>query len=127
MTTYWISDICALFTSLNINPFGSKDKNKNFNALTRLIIAVTVATSIIDKNNFENIIIAGCISVLLSVLIYLSTYNSYSETEMYTENIKPTYVVSSTNKYNYNQNIHDLTSEEGLNNSDRTLFFKKIK
>ena len=37
MTTYWISNTCALTNSINIFPFGN-DINENFNALARLII-----------------------------------------------------------------------------------------
>lgn len=120
MTTYWISDICVLITSLNINPFDGEDKNKKFNALTRLIIAITIIAAIFDKDNYENIILAGGISILLSVLIYLSTYNSYSENLMYSENYQPKYksdmktVTSDNNKDEYKKNIHDLTLERGI-------------
>ena len=41
MSTYWLSNFCSLF-SFNINPFYGKDRNERYNALTRLIILVTI-------------------------------------------------------------------------------------
>ena len=118
MTTYWISDICVLITSLDINPFNKGDKNKQFNALTRLIIAVTLISAIFQKDDYENIILAGGISILLSVLIYLSSYNTYSENFLYSENYvndeKINTTVSDNSKKMYNENIHDLTLEKGI-------------
>jgi hypothetical protein len=74
MTTYWISDICILFNSFEINPFVGKDKNFRYNALTRLIILTTVLSAIF-LNNFNEIIITGAISLLISVLVYFVSFN----------------------------------------------------
>jgi hypothetical protein len=74
MTSYWISDICILFNSFEINPFSGKDKNFRYNALTRLIILTTVLSAIFF-NNFNEIVITGGISLLISVLIYFVSFN----------------------------------------------------
>ena len=76
MTTYWISDPCSLFNSNNINPFVSDDKNFKFNSLTRLIIVVTLFSSLLFSSMNTEILVAGVISLTLSVVIYLLTYNS---------------------------------------------------
>ena len=52
MTTYWISDPCSLFNSNNINPFVSDDKNFKFNSLTRLIIVVTLFSSLLFNSHW---------------------------------------------------------------------------
>jgi hypothetical protein len=79
MTTYWISDVCSLFNSFNINPFTGEDKNYKFNSLTRLIIVVTLLSAILFNNNSKDILIAGAFSLVLSIIIYLITYNSKVE------------------------------------------------
>jgi hypothetical protein len=74
MTSYWISDICILFNSFEINPFSRADKNSRYNALTRLII-LTTALSAFFLNNFKEVPITGAISLLISVLIYFVSFN----------------------------------------------------
>ena len=76
MTTYWLSDFCALFNSLNVNPLLGADKNFKFNSLTRLIILSTLVFSILFADNANEIFLAGGISLFLSVIIYMLTYNS---------------------------------------------------
>ena len=76
MTTYWLSDFCSLFNSLNINPFSGDDKNFKFNSLTRLIIVVTIVSALLFNSHTSEIFLAGGISVFLSVIIYMLTYNS---------------------------------------------------
>lgn len=76
MTTYWLSDFCSLFNSSNVNPFSGDDKNFKFNSLTRLIIAVTALFGILFNNRASEAFVAGCISLFLSVIIYMLTYNS---------------------------------------------------
>lgn len=76
MTTYWLSNFCSLFNSSNINPFSGDDKNFKFNSLTRLIIVVTVVFAILFNSHANEIFLAGCISLFLSVIIYMLTYNS---------------------------------------------------
>tara|TARA_B100000287_G_scaffold332346_1_gene317324 strand:- start:419 stop:991 length:573 start_codon:yes stop_codon:yes gene_type:complete len=76
MTTYWLSDFCSLFNSSNINPFSGDDKNFKFNSLTRLIIVVIVVFAILFNSHANEIFLAGCISLFLSVIIYMLTYNS---------------------------------------------------
>lgn len=75
MTTYWLSNICSLFDSVNLNPFYSNGRNANYNALTRLIIFVTIVALLINPNDKEQILIAGGASILLSIIIYLFTMN----------------------------------------------------
>ena len=74
MTSYWISDICILFNSFEINPFSGTDRNFRYNALTRLIILTTVLSAIFF-DNFKEIGITGLISLLISVLIYFISFN----------------------------------------------------
>lgn len=76
MTTYWLSDFCSLFNSLNIIPFIGEDKNFMYNSLTRLILVLTFAGAIYYNENSVQIFIAGGISIFLSVVIYFLTYNS---------------------------------------------------
>lgn len=73
MSTYWLSNFCSLF-SLNINPFQGEDRNERYNALTRLIILITIVYYMFTED--QNVLIAGVISLIISVLIYLFTYNS---------------------------------------------------
>lgn len=74
MTSYWISDICILFNSFEINPFSGTDRNFRYNALTRLIILTTVLSAIFF-GNFKEIGITGLISLIISVLIYFVSFN----------------------------------------------------
>lgn len=74
MTSYWISDICVLFNSFEINPFRGTDRNFRYNALTRLIILATVLSGMF-LNNFQEIGITGAISLLISVLVYFVSFN----------------------------------------------------
>jgi len=74
MTSYWISDICVLFNSFEINPFSGTDRNFRYNALTRLIILTTVLSAIFF-DNFKEIGMTGLISLLISVIIYFVSFN----------------------------------------------------
>ncbi len=74
MTSYWISDICILFNSFEINPFSGADRNFRYNALTRLIILTTLLSAIFF-GNFKEIGITGLISVIISVIIYFMSFN----------------------------------------------------
>ena len=76
MTTYWLSDFCSLFNSLNINPFKGSDKNFKFNSLTRLIIFITSISAIIFNKLSEEIILSGLISICMTIIIYMISYNS---------------------------------------------------
>jgi len=73
MSTYWLSNFCSLF-AFNINPLQGSDRNERYNALTRLIILVTAVAYILTRD--QNVLIAGVISVIITVLIYLFTFNS---------------------------------------------------
>lgn len=74
MTSYWLSNFCSLFSSLNFIPFTSDDKNYQYNSLTRLIILVTVLGYIYTQD--INVIYSGLISITLSVLFYFLTFNT---------------------------------------------------
>ena len=74
MTSYWISDICILFNSFEINPFVGPDKNFKYNALTRLIILITLISAIFF-DNYRDIGLTGLISLMLSVIIYFVSFN----------------------------------------------------
>lgn len=79
MTTYWLSDFCSLFNSYNINPFIGDNKNFKFNSLTRLIIFVTLLFALLNSKNSNQILTAGVISIFLSIIFYMFTYNLSTE------------------------------------------------
>ena len=90
MTTYWFSNICVLFSSLEINPFAGKDKNFKYNALTRLIILVSIITALITKDYLE-ILIACTLSIILSLIIYFISFNKdylYSDADLVLKNME---------------------------------------
>lgn len=74
MTTFWLTDYCALFSSYNIMPFYGDDKNFKYNSLTRLIILVTIASYL--YYNDVNVLYGGLISIFLTVAIYYYTLNT---------------------------------------------------
>tara|TARA_Y100001958_G_C21247959_1_gene580006 strand:+ start:1985 stop:2626 length:642 start_codon:yes stop_codon:yes gene_type:complete len=76
MSTYWLSDFCSLFMSFDINPFSKEPKNERYNALTRLIILVTLISALIFHKHQNNILLAGLASVVISLVLYLLTSNS---------------------------------------------------
>lgn len=69
MTTYWISNVCALFNSYNLFPFGN-DINENFNALARLIIFATLVSLFVFEKESEMVILIGGSSIFLSIILY---------------------------------------------------------
>jgi hypothetical protein len=75
MTSYWLSNFCSLFSSVNIIPFTSDDKNYQYNSLTRLIILVTVLGYIYTQD--INVIYSGLVSLTLSVVFYFFTFNTH--------------------------------------------------
>ncbi len=76
MTSYWLSNICSLTNSININPFSNGDRNFRFNSLTRLIILVTIGAALFLKQNQNEILLGGAISIFISVIIYMLTHSS---------------------------------------------------
>jgi hypothetical protein len=74
MTTYWFSDICVLFSSLDINPFSNGDRNLRYNALTRLILLISIIIAMFSEN-YLDVVIAGLISVIASLIIYFISLN----------------------------------------------------
>lgn len=75
-STFWLSDICSLTNSMNINPFVSGDRNFKYNSLTRLIILVTIISLFIPNQNKIIIFTAGLISLYLTYIIYMITHSS---------------------------------------------------
>ena len=100
MTTYWFSDFSSLFKSININPFMGQDKNFKYNSLTRLIVLITVISSILFNDNINEILIAGIISLSLSVIIYLSTYNSQETYNSAAKSYEDATKIAEEQKYN---------------------------
>lgn len=133
MTTYWLSDFCALINSFNIIPFNNKDKNEDFNALTRLIILATVILYI--KHKDTEILLGGLISVISTVIIYLlftkSSFDTYlvkpsvvSKSNPITRKEQPVAVEDRVNKDVHNISVTNSTFEKGLNSkfSPKELF-----
>lgn len=76
MTSYWLSNFCALFASLNVIPFIGEDKNYQYNSLTRLIILVTILGYVYTED--INVLFSGLLSLTLSVVFYFLTFNTKS-------------------------------------------------
>jgi len=76
MTSYWLSNYCALFSSFNIIPFTGDNKNYQYNSLTRLIILMTLLGYLYTLE--INVIYSGVISLLISIVFYFVTFNSSS-------------------------------------------------
>jgi len=74
MTSYWLSNFCSLFSSFNVIPFTTDDKNYQYNSLTRLIILVTVLGYIYTQD--INVLFSGLVSLTLSVVFYFFTFNT---------------------------------------------------
>lgn len=128
MTTYWISNTCALTNSINIFPFGN-DINENFNALARLIIFATImALVILDDYNPDNILLFGSSALILSVIIYFLVNRMFinlSREEMVyhiPRIIEPNF--DNQKGANTYKNISSTKQERGLKNADYTSFYK---
>jgi len=99
MTTYWLSDFCVLINSFNIIPFNNKDKNEDYNALTRLIILTTLLLYGTNTTNRHEILMGGLISILCTVIIYM----------LFTKPNFDTYIVKpgSVTKHDVVENLKD--------------------
>ena len=128
MTTYWISNTCALTNSINIFPFGN-DMNENFNALARLIIFATImALVILDDYNPDNILLFGSSGLVLSVIIYFLVNRMFinlSRDEVVYQIPRITEPKYNNKKgVNTYENISSTKKEHGLRNADYTSFYK---
>jgi hypothetical protein len=86
MTTYWLSDSCALLNSLNIIPFGNEDFNEDYNSLTRLIILTTVVVAFLRPDDYAQIFLTGIVSVCITVLFYFMNSNlNIKDTKRYVQ------------------------------------------
>lgn len=81
MTTYWLSDTCALLKSFNIIPFGNEDINEDYNSLTRLIILVTVVLAFIRPEEYVNILLTGVVSICITIMFYFMNFNIMNKDE----------------------------------------------
>lgn len=125
MTTYWLSDSCALLKSLNVIPFGNEDINEDYNSLTRLIILVTFAMAFLRPDDYSNILISGIISVCLTVIFYFMNLNVMNRDEK--TNIEPKSKKESKNKLKIgdvsgNQFIESI---QRYNNDNQTAYKKE--
>ena len=125
MTTYWISNVCALFNSYNLFPFGN-DINENFNALTRLIIFATLVALFVFEKESEMVMLIGGSSIFLSVILYF-IMNRRSVISVRDEMVYPTdFEIKDTMFYNikgqdsYN-NIPGTTKKRGLESFSMTV------
>lgn len=113
MTSYWLSNFCALYSSFNIIPFIGNDKNFQYNSLTRLIILITAISYIYTGNT--DVVFAGIASVTISVVIYFLTFNTKSvenSYENYTDAIK-----TNIDKINDDDNIINQQNQISLDYS----------
>lgn len=108
MTTYWLSDTCALLNSFNIIPFGNEDINEDYNSLTRLIILVTVVLAFIKPEEYVNILLTGVVSICITVIFYFMNFNIMNKDEK-------KYIKPKTEK-NKELDIGNVSGEQ-LNNS----------
>ena len=122
MTTYWITNVCALFNSYNLFPFGN-DTNENFNALARLIIFATLVSLFVFENESEMVMLMGGSSILLSVILYFvinrSSVMSVRDEMVHTKDFKFKEDLTRNNtkgQDSYN-NISGTTKVRGLKSS----------
>ena len=133
MTSFWISDICVLFTSFNVNPFSDGNINHRFNSLTRLIIITAILSTIFI--DIKSVLMSTIISLIFTVIFYMirfdkSKYRIEPETLYEEENkgeIKENKVESYdltkiNSEKDYNKNIG--TNKEGIKNFDATKLYK---
>lgn len=128
MTTYWISNTCALINSTNIFPFGN-DVNENFNALARLIIFATLmALIILDDYNPDNILLFGSSALVLSVILYFLVNRisvNLSRDDMIYQ-IPRIVVPNYDNQKGVNtyENTSSTKKKHGLKSADYSSFYK---
>lgn len=131
MTTYWISNICALFNSYNIFPYGN-DVNENFNALARLIIFITTLSLFVFENNSENVILVGGSLLFLSIILYF-VFNRLSVVNVRENSVyNPDIVV--TDPFYHNKkgassydNLSGTKKETGIRNPELSSAVYEIK
>jgi hypothetical protein len=122
MTTYWFSNICVLFGSLDINPFVGKDRNFKYNALTRLIILVSIIIGCITRDYLE-VLIAGLVSIVLSLIIYFISFNKdylYSDADQILTNME-------NNDFKNSTNLEKIKLEDEKTNKKNTIISKHTK
>tara|TARA_Y100000389_G_scaffold204201_1_gene255531 strand:- start:19702 stop:20250 length:549 start_codon:yes stop_codon:yes gene_type:complete len=121
MTSYWFTDLCAIFNSLSINPLYGKDKNQQYNSLTRLIIISTIFAAIKYPDDYKVILSTGMFSILLSVCIYFLTLNSSNSSESRTIMNLPTDFSSEEDKGGLTNRGKELLKDYNTNTKNSFL------
>ena len=121
MTSYWFTDLCAIFNSFSINPFYGRDKNQQYNSLTRLIIVSTIIAAINNPKDYATIISTGMFSILLSVCIYFITLNSSNSVESRTIQDIPTDFGSEEDKGGLTNRGKELLQDYNTNTKNSIL------
>tara|TARA_Y100000361_G_scaffold144674_1_gene152957 strand:- start:4758 stop:5306 length:549 start_codon:yes stop_codon:yes gene_type:complete len=121
MTSYWFTDLCAIFNSFSINPFYGRDKNQQYNSLTRLIIVATIVAAINYPNDYATILSTGMFSILLSVCIYFITLNSSNSVESRTIQDIPTDFGSEEDKGGLTNRGKELLEDYNTNTKNSIL------
>jgi len=127
MTSYWFSDLCALFNSISINPFYGTDKNYQYNSLTRLIIVATIIAAINYPKDGPIILGSGMFSILLSVCVYFLTLNSKSAIESRTIQDLPTDFSNVEDKGGLTNHGKDLLKDYDTNTKNSFLINRPVK
>ncbi len=127
MTSYWFSDLCALFNSISINPFYGTDKNYQYNSLTRLIIVVSLAFAYNYPEDYVIILATGLFSVLLSVCVYFVTLNSSAAVESRTIQDLPTDFSKIEDKGGLTNHGKDLLKDYNTNTKNSFLINRPVK
>lgn len=65
MDPFWTENICSLFTSLNIFPTASMTKNQKLNAMTRLVLLLSIVFLLIKPQISVAIFVGGLILILI--------------------------------------------------------------
>lgn len=127
MTTYWISNICALFNNYNLFPFSS-DINENFNAVARLIIFGTIVALFMFEDDSELVLLICGSLLFLSIIVYF-LYNRIYVSDVRDNKIKDDKSIEkntyNTNGYDSLNNVSASTKVTGLKSADYTAIYQK--
>jgi hypothetical protein len=81
---FWPNNLCVLFTDFHIIPMGHMSKNEKLNALTRLVILITIVLFIMNISHWLIFILAAFGIIILLKSLNSSKKEGFSITPTYT-------------------------------------------
>lgn len=90
---FWLNDPTILFNSVNIWPTKDMHKEEKLNAMTRLIILVTILLYLITDN--IRVLVAGVVTIVAIVILRYAHNNTPKETSEGFDNLTNTYTTPS--------------------------------